>query len=737
MSRTRTIPRPEGDLLPPPPACPVLMPLPLPGALDYAVTAPPPPGTYVVAPVSGRETIGVVWEPRGGDEPAPAAKLKPLGRVLDLPPMKASMRRFIERAARYTLTPPGMMLRQATRAPGLAKPPAMRDGLEAAEAPGALSEARRRVWEAARERPLLSAAALARASGSSPSTVRAMVKEGALRVRKVAREAPASRLDPAHAKPRLSAEQREAATAISDAVAARRYETLLLDGVTGSGKTETYLEAVAEALRRGRQALILLPEIALTADFIRRVEARFGAPPVEWHSGVSPAARAKAWRAVASGEAKVVAGARSALFLPFADLALIVVDEEHDASYKQEDVVLYQARDLAVLRAAEEGCACVLASATPSLESWVNAEAGKYRRLTLTERHGPAVLPFLQAVDIREDPPERDRWLTPTLVEATREALERGEQALFFLNRRGYAPLTICRNCGWRAGCPHCSAWLVEHRGRGTLLCHQCGHTRTLPERCPECAERGTLTACGPGVERIAEEAAERFPLAEVALLSSDLSPDPAHLRRTIAEIAEGKADIVVGTQIVAKGHNFPKLTVVGVIDADLGLMGGDLRAAERTFQMLNQVAGRAGRADRPGRALIQTAQPDHPVMTAILEGDAPRFRRRLAEERREAGMPPYARLVAVIVRSEDEEAAWRAACALAGEAGALTEAGADLFGPAPAPFAMLRGEHRFRLLARFPRQADHPAALAAWRDRVKVPSKVRVVFDVDPYSFL
>jgi len=712
----------------------VMVPLPLPGPLDYLSAEPLAPGDYVAVTVSGRETIGVVWGEGTGD----ALKLKPILRRLDLPPMPEAMRGLVDRAARYTLTPPGMMLRQATRAPGLLEPETPRVVLvRGAGEPQTLTDARRRVLEAVVAAPGLSAADLAREAGVSAGVVKGLVEAGALDVRQAPQDRPPPRLDPQFRVAKLNAEQAEASEAMTDSIAARTFEALLLDGVTGSGKTETYLEAVAACIRAGRQALILLPEIALTADFIRRMRERFGAPPVEWHSGVTPAARRRAWKAVARGQAQVVAGARSALFLPFSDLALIVVDEEHDQSYKQDDIVHYQARDIAVLRAAQEKCTIVLASATPSLESSINADAGKYRRLTLRERHGPAILPFLSAIDLRADPPEKGTWLSPELVGATRDVIARGEQALYFLNRRGYAPLTLCRKCGWRAGCTQCSAWLVEHRARGTLLCHQCGWREPFPQVCPECGTGDSLAACGPGVERIAEEARERFPLARVETLSSDQTPDPRALQDQISAIAAGGADIVVGTQIVAKGHNFPLLTLVGVVDADLGLAGGDLRAAERTFQLLNQVAGRAGRAEKPGRAMLQTSMPDHPVLQAILGGDAPRFRQRLAEERQQARMPPYTRLIAIIVQGEDEERVWQVARDLAAAGTLLTEAGIDIFGPAPAPYAMLRGKHRVRMLLRMARRVDHARHVPAWREKVKVPSGVRVIFDVDPYSFL
>ncbi len=712
----------------------VMVPLPLPGPLDYLSAEPLVPGDYVAVTVSGRETMGVVW----GPGTAEVNRLKPVLRRLDLPPMPEAMRGLIDRAARYTLTPPGMMLRQATRAPGLLDPEKPRAVLVRGEGePDTLTDARRRVLDAVTASPGLSAADLAREAGVSGGVVRGLVEAGALAVQQAPQDRPPPRLAPDFRVAKLNAEQSEASEAITDSITTGAFEALLLDGVTGSGKTETYLEAVAACIRAGRQALILLPEIALTADFIRRVRERFGAPPVEWHSGVTPAARRRAWKAVARGQAQVVAGARSALFLPFPDLALIVVDEEHDQSYKQDDIVPYQARDIAVLRAAQEGCTAVLASATPSLESWINAETGKYRRLTLRERHGPAVLPFLSAIDLRADPPERGCWLSPELVGATRDVMARGEQTLFFLNRRGYAPLTLCRKCGWRAGCDRCSAWLVEHRGRGALLCHQCGWREPFPRKCPECGTEDSLAACGPGVERIAEEARERFPLARVEILSSDQTPDPKALQDQIRSIAGGGADIIVGTQIVAKGHNFPLLTLVGVVDADLGLAGGDLRAAERTFQLLNQVAGRAGRAEKPGRAMLQTTMPDHPVLRAILEGDARRFRTRLSEERQQARMPPYTRLIAVIVQGEEEEKVWQVARDLAAAGPLLTEAGIDIFGPAPAPYAMLRGKHRVRMLLRMVRGIDHPRLLPAWREAVKVPSGVRVIFDVDPYSFL
>jgi primosomal protein N' (replication factor Y) len=391
---------------------------------------------------------------------------------------------------------------------------------------------------------------------------------------------------------------------------------------------------------------------------------------------------------------------------------------------------------MAVLRASIEEAAVVLASATPSLESWANAAAGKYARLDLPERFGVAELPEMRAIDLREHPPEPGRWISPPLAEAVSERLAAGEQALLFLNRRGYAPLTICRACGHQVGCDQCDARMVEHRFRKRLVCHQCGATKPIPSVCPACKVEGRMTVLGPGVERLAEEAAMLWPGARLAILSSDLADSPRALKARIEEIASGGADLVIGTQIVSKGHNFPLLTLVGVVDADLGLQGGDLRAAEKTFQLIRQVAGRAGRAERPGLALVQTHQPEHPALRAILSGDDEGFWRAEAEARRRALMPPYGRLAGVVVTGADETRTWEVARALARQAAPLTAAGAELFGPAPAPIARIRGRHRVRLLVRAPKGAALQPALRSWAAAVPCPSTVRVSIDIDPQSF-
>ncbi|UWQ40537.1 primosomal protein N' [Leisingera aquaemixtae] len=694
-------------------------------------------GAYVEVPLGPRKVLGVVWGPGAGG--FDSAKLRSVIRVLDVAPMRTEMRQFLGKAADYTLTPMPAMLRLATRAPGLSDPPSMRKILRRGDGvPDRMTEARTRVLEVLEEFGGLAFTPreLADMADVTPSVVKGLVKQGALREEEAPRDTPYPHLDPELPSKQLTDDQANAAAALADAVHSGRYGTTLLKGVTGSGKTEVYLEAVAAALRAGRQALVLLPEIALTAEFLTRVEARFGAKPAEWHSGATMTERRRVWKMVGQGAAQLVIGARSALFLPFRDLGLIIVDEEHDTSYKQEDGVLYNARDMAVLRAAMCSAQVVLASATPSLETWANAEAGKYKRLNLTSRFGASVLPEMRAVDMRSEDLLPATWISPTLKQAMTLRMERGEQSLLFLNRRGFAPVTICRACGAQVACDHCDARMVEHRFMKRLMCHQCGETKPVPEACPSCEVEGKMAPVGPGIERLAEEATALFPEARIAVLSSDLFGSARALKQRIEEIAAGEADIILGTQLVAKGHNFPLLTLVGVIDADLGLQGSDLRAAERTFQLMRQVAGRAGRAERPGEALMQTFQPEHPVIRAILSGDEENFWKAEAAERQAAGVPPYGRMAGIILSGPDLAAVFDLGNAMARNDGPLRQIGAQLFGPAPAPIARVRGRHRVRLLVKAAKGVPLQDAIARWIAPLRLKGDLRLSVDIDPQSF-
>ena len=713
------------------------------GDLELAV------GDIVEVALGPRPTLGVVWALGAATRPG----LKPVTARADMPRLPKKLRDFVDWVARWTLSPRGMVLRMCLRAPFASGPAAPRFGLRPTGlVPDKLTPAREKVLEAAHETPLLGKGALAEAAGCTTGVVNALLVAGALELAPIPVEPPVAPLAWDHAPPRLSPPQARAADQLAAAVTARGFGVTLLEGVTGSGKTEVYMEAVAAALREGRQALVLLPEIALTSQFLSRFAARFGALPAEWHSAVPSRRRALVWHAVATGEAKVVVGARSALFLPFNDLAVIVVDEEHEAAYKQEDGVTYHARDMAVVRGRIEAAAVVLASATPSLETQVNARQGRYAHLLLPGRYRERPLPAIAALDLRRDPPPRGRFVAPPLEQAIRETIGRGEQALLFLNRRGYAPLTLCRTCGHRFQCPNCSAWLVEHRFRHALMCHHCGHQERRPECCPVC-EGTQLVPCGPGIERLAEEAAERFPDARILTLSSDFLGGPERLRDEFDAVADGRCDIVIGTQLVAKGHNFPLLTLVGVVDADVGLSTGDPRAAERTFQLLQQVTGRAGRFEKPGRALLQTWPPDHPVIRALVSGEGERFYIEETRGRERAGLPPFGRLAAIIVSGPDHSGAQIHARALAqaafkmpaSERWSLAPAGGVpredetiLLGPAEAPIAILSGRHRFRLLVKAPRRADLQGFLRALAEAAPPPrGGVKVAFDVDPQSFL
>ena len=716
----------------------VLTTQPLDRALDYK--APEGgcwQGAFVEVPLGPRKVLGVVWGPGRGD--FDYARVRSVIRVLDAAPMRDELRSFLERAGDYTLTPLPAMLRLATRSPGLGDPPSMRKVYRLGHAePDRMTDARRRVLEVLSEYGGLSftLGELAETAGVTSSVVKGLVKQGAVSEEESPRDLPYPRLDPELPGKELTGDQAAGAEVLGAAIRSGAYGTTLLKGVTGSGKTEVYLEAVAECLRKGRQALVLLPEIALTAEFLKRVEARFGAMPTEWHSGVTMTERRRAWKMVGEGGAQLVVGARSALFLPFRDLGLIVIDEEHDTSYKQEDGVLYNARDMAVLRASIASAQVVLASATPSLESWVNAESGKYSRLELKSRFGASELPDMSAIDMRDEDLPSSSWVSPSLQAAVRERLEAGEQSLLFLNRRGYAPVTICRACGHQIACDHCDARMVEHRFLKRLVCHQCGETKPMPEVCPSCEVEGKLAPVGPGVERLHEEAAALFPDARIAVLSSDLFGSARALKAKVEEIASGGADIVIGTQLVAKGHNFPLLTLVGVIDADLGLQGSDLRAAERTFQLMRQVAGRAGRAERAGLALLQTFQPEHPVIRAILSGDEEGFWRAEAAERKAAGVPPYGRMAGIVISSPEAQQAFDIGGALARADGPLRRIGAQVFGPAPAPIARIRGRHRVRLLVKAEKTAPLQAALARWVAQVRLPANLRLSIDIDPQNF-
>jgi primosomal protein N' (replication factor Y) len=717
----------------------VLLPLPLADAYDYSVPEglEVAPGHFVVVPLGKREVVGVVWGEGTGE--VPAAKLRDIVAILPALPMAEALRRFIDWVAAYTLSPPGAVLRMAMSVPAALEAPRTELVYRAAEAAGddtlKLTAARRRVLAALKDGPAMPAAELAHLAGVGTPVVKTMASAGLLEaVERTVRRAFAVP-DGTRSGHALSVEQQAAADALVEKVTAQAFSATLLDGVPGAGKTEVYFEAIAASVAARRQVLVLLPEIALTAQWLKRFEDRFGCLPASWHSGLTSLERRETWRAISEGRVSVVVGARSALFLPFSALGLVVVDEEHDGSFKQEEGVAYNARDMAVVRARLVAAPIVLASATPSLESVANVAAGRYGALHLPDRHGGRELAAITAIDLRRQPPPRAHWLSPPVVEAMKHTLAAGEQILLFLNRRGYAPLTLCRACGHGIECPQCSSWLVEHRFRRTLICHHCGYQEPPARACKYCGAADQFVACGPGVERLAEEALGLFADARLELFTSDSLMNRDEATAAIERMETGQIDILIGTQMAAKGHHFPNLTLVVVVDADLGLNGGDLRAAERTFQLLYQVAGRAGRADRPGRALVQTHMPEHAVMQALVSGDRDRFVSAELHDRQTAGMPPFGRLASLIVSGPDPAAVDNVCSALARRAPHQT--GVTVLGPATAPLALLRGRHRRRFLLKTTRDIAVQPLLRAWLEQIALPGSVRLQVDVDPYSFL
>jgi primosomal protein N' (replication factor Y) len=711
----------------------LLLPLPLEGVYDYRLDAPLPRGTIVAAPLGARTVMGVVWS--AADGAIADARLKRAEAIDGSPRLPESLCDFIDWTARYTLSPSGNVLAMALRVRQAFEPEAPRVAYRRGEiTPPRMTPARERVLALVTDGLARGAAALAEEANVTPQVVRGLIDAGALATIALPEFPPLPHPDPDFAPAGLNPEQANASRSLVENVAQNKFSATLLDGVTGSGKTETYFEAVAEALRRDRQVLILLPEIALTVQFLDRFAARFGCRPAEWHSDLSQKERRRIWRAALSGEARIVVGARSALFLPFSELGLIVVDEEHDQAYKQEEGVIYHARDMAVVRARIANCSIVLASATPALETYVNATSGRYQWLNLPRRHGRAVMPDIRLIDLRNTRVEPGTWLSQPLREAVAATLAAGEQAMLFLNRRGYAPLTLCESCGQKMICKHCSTWLVEHRYQRRLACHHCGFEMPTPLKCPQCGMEKSLVACGPGVERVAEEFAAAFPEARVAIASSDTLHGPLETQSAIRAMAKREIDVLIGTQIVAKGHHFPQLTLVGVVDADLGGADGDLRARERTFQLLHQVAGRAGREERPGLVLIQTRNPDDPVMRALASGDRDAFFAQETAARARVHAPPFGRLAAIILAGEDGDSVRETGRVLARAAPKAHDV--KVWGPTPAFYQLLRGKTRERLLVQAGKSVDVQAYLRAWLAQVKIPNAVRLTVDIDPVSF-
>ena len=718
----------------------VLLPLPFKEPFDYKIEGEAVLGELVRVPFGREVHVGVVWK-KGKSSNLDESKIKPIMERINFPPLNAELRKFIEFVSGYNMAFAGQVLKMVLSVRQVFDDPKMTvlyelSGKTLAEAKLKNSDARWRVMDFLKFVPF-NRQDIAAGAGVGQSVIKAMIDAGVLRPVLIEDKKEFEKPNAAYKKVNLTDEQKEAAVQLVGEIG-NGFNVTLLDGVTGSGKTEVYFEAVARALELGQQVLILVPEIGLTSQWLGRFERRFGVKPAKWHSALGNRERIDTWKAVIEGRAKVLVGARSALFLPYQNLGLIVVDESHDQSFKQEDAVNYQGRDMAIVRAKYEQIPIILSTATPDLETVVNVEEGKYDIVELKSRFAAAVLPEIKIIDLKQDKPVRGSWgvswLAPTLANALKENLERHEQSMLFLNRRGYAPLVICRDCGHRIQCPNCTAWLTEHRRVGNLVCHHCGYVTPIPKECPECHSETGLTACGPGVERVAEEVKFRFPTARVKILSSDITTNFAEVSQVIHEMEEGNVDILIGTQILAKGHHFPSLTLVGIVDADLGLMGSDLRASERTFQLLSQVAGRAGRGEKKGTVYLQTLYPENAVLQALVENNREKFLALEKKTRRLLKMPPFGKLAAVIVSGPNQEETEKTALWL-GQTAPNNEFVSTL-GPAPAPIFMLRNKFRYRLLLKTAKNIRIQDVLRDWLKRIKIPGRVRVEVDIDPYSF-
>ena len=537
----------------------------------------------------------------------------------------------------------------------------------------------------------------------------------------------------------LNSEQKNAVEKINVSIKKKKPDCFLLDGVPGSGKTETYFQTVKTCLDEGKQILILLPEISLTPDWEKRFHQSFSFAPLVWHSGITKTKKKQIWLSALNSSAGVIVGARSALMLPILNLGLIIVDEEHDPAFKQEEGVRYNARDMAIYKAIRSSVPIVLASATPSLETYHNMKIGKYIHLTLPKRATGAALPDIKLIDLKANTPERGKWISSVLTNEIKSKLDNREQSLLFLNRRGYAPLTICNSCGNKIKCVNCETWLVEHRSQNTLVCHHCGYTKRISNTCDICGAEGQIKACGPGVERIEEEINQLFPEAKLTVLSSDTMKSQKTLVKTLEKIKNNKVDIIIGTQMIAKGHDFPYLKLVGIIDSDVGLSGGDLRASERSFQLLQQVSGRSGRHSidelDKGVVFLQTYDNENPIIRAIAKNNRDDFFEKELSSRKNANMPPFGRLAAIILSSKYERKLDGFASELLRVAPLFKNV--KIFGPAPAPLYFLRGKYRRRFLIKSDKTVNIQDVLLNWTNKIKTPHNVKLTIDIDPFSFM
>ncbi len=776
----------------------ILLPLPL---LNGAYVYGMPPelfknkrlqvGTFVQVPLSKKKIIGVVWH-RTDDSVIDSKRIKNILCVYDCPPLPKDSIALITYISAYNICPLGAVLKMAMPTPDAISHPKTTICYTKSPNPPVvkITPKRQAVLHALNQSPPIPHTELMHKTGASDAIIRTMQTAGLIDAHTIPKMAKTdiTPLYTTHPTP-LNMEQQVAADTIKHAHGT--FEVFALDGVTGSGKTETYFEAIAHTLLQNKQVLVLLPEIALSSQWEHRFYDRFGFKPLVWHSEISPKNRNLIWAGVLHGTVSVVVGARSALHMPFDNLGLIVVDEEHDGAYKQQDTVLYNARDMAIVRAKKNMCPIVLASATPSMESWANIVGGRYTHLKLSKRHSGTQVATYTPIDITTEKMDKDCFITPTLLHHMQATFDKGLQTLLFLNRRGYAPLSLCRACGYRFQCKNCDSWLIHHKyntykknlgkkllgkntlgkntlgkntlgkntlgkntlgkntlgkntlgkntlgknpSGATLQCHHCAYTISPTNICPKCGATDTIHACGPGVERIYDEVQKHFPDAHIFIATADTMTTRKQARDFIENMQNGCIDIVIGTQIIAKGYDFENLHLVGVIDGDMALHGADLRAGETAFQLLHQVGGRVGRGNTEGCAFIQTANANHPVLQALMDNRRDTFLNTELQIRKIIQQPPFHRLANILVSGANPQLVEQTAKHLVHIAPHTTDM--RILGPADPTIPLLCGKYRKKILVNAPKHITIQPILKNWIYGYQKPSTIRIQIDIDPYSF-
>tara|TARA_B100000686_G_scaffold265830_1_gene280398 strand:+ start:10621 stop:12753 length:2133 start_codon:yes stop_codon:yes gene_type:complete len=703
------------------------------GIFDYIVDKRILIGQIVYVPLRNKYYYGIVIGK--GSNKLDAKKLKPISEIKNVPPISIELLNFCHWLSEWCMYDISLVTRMIIPSFNFLKSVKNKLVLFHNEKNiNSMTNLGHKTFKYIKEKPGLTISDYCKELNISKVVIKKLIKDGNI----LSKESPFNQNDDLKIKfyknNNLNQYQLKAVEKVQELKS--KSSIFLLDGVTGSGKTEVYISIIRKELSIGKQSLILLPEIALTNQLLEKFEERFGVKPIVWHSELSLKDRHKNWLQVLNGNAPIVIGARSSLFLPFKSLSCIIVDEEHDASYKQDDGVIYNARDMAVVRGQKAAAIVILSSATPSLESLNNAKLGKYIRLNLPERFGNSTMPSIKLIDMRKIKTKSGKWISDIAVKAIDKSIKSKEQVLLFLNRRGYSPLTICKSCGFRFQCAHCSAWLVNHKKDNKMICHFCGYSENIINNCGQCGADDSFISCGPGVERLAEEIKILFPKVKLQILTSDTFTKKLE-KSFLNKIITGEINIIIGTQLVAKGHHFPHLNTVVAIDADLGLSGSDLRASEKTFQLLTQLSGRAGRESDSGIAYIQTYDPNHEVMQAILSGDKNNFLEAESKARNSRKLPPYGRLAALIIQSKNFNDLNMFLKLMSRNIPRIKNLRIDVLGPVPAPIPKLRDWHRYRYLIKSELGVRLQPYIKKWLSKIKVNRAIRIKIDIDPYNFM